>query len=119
VRKSLIFVLLLVPKIALATDITAFGVNQMRNLSTYSTRNVYDTISGIINIVLGFLGTIALLLILFAGFLWLTSQGDSSKIDQAKKLIGAAVAMVVVVFSSYAVAQFIISQLYQNTIQGG
>ncbi len=103
----------------LATDISSFGVNQMRNLSTYSTRSVYDTISGIVNIILGFLGTIALLLILFAGFLWLTSQGDSAKIDQAKKLIGAAVAMMVVVFSSYAIAQFIITQLYQNTIQGG
>ncbi len=122
-KKLLAFLLLLGPALAAspasATSINDFGVNQMRNLSTYSTRSVYDTISGIINIILGFLGTIAVLLFLFGGFKWLTSQGSSDKIDEAKKLMGAAVVGIAIIFASYAVSQFIISKLYENTIQGG
>ena len=119
-KKILVFLLLLAPSMASATaGLNAFGVNQMRNLSTFSTRSVYDTVSGIVNMVLGFLGTIAVLLFLFAGFKWVTSQGDSGKIDEAKKLMGAAVVGIAIIFASYAVSQFIIAKLYENTIQGG
>ncbi len=123
-KKLLAFLLLLGPALAASpasatATINDFGVNQMRNLSTFSTRSVYDTIAGIINIILGFLGTIAVLLFLFGGFKWVTSQGESNKIDEAKKLMGAAVVGIAIIFASYAVSQFIISQLYQNTIQGG
>ena len=111
---------LLLPGMALAaTGLDNFNVNALNNISTYSTRNIYSTVSGIINIVLGFLGTIGVLLFLFGGFKWMTSQGDSKQIDDAKMMMGAAVVGVAIVFVSYAVANFFIGSLYNNTISGG
>lgn len=117
-KKLLAFLLLLAPSVASAQGLQNFNLNALNNLSTYSTKNVYQTIAGVINIILGFLGTIAVLLFLFGGFKWLTSQGSSDKIDEAKKLMGAAVVGIAIIFASYAVSTFVISSLYNNTISG-
>ena len=115
--KKLLALLLLVPSMAsAASPIENFNINAMNNLYTYSTRSPYATISGIINIILGLLGTIAVLLFLFAGFKWLTSQGSSDKIDEAKKLMGAAVVGIAIIFASYALSTFIITSLAEQTL---
>jgi hypothetical protein len=41
----------------------------------------------IIQIVLSFLGVIALALVMYAGFLWLTSNGEEDKVATAKKIL--------------------------------
>ena len=42
-------------------------------------------LSRIINIILTLLGTVAVVIILFGGFKWMTSGGDGSNIESAKK----------------------------------
>ena len=69
----------------------------------------------VINIFLGFLGIIAVLLILFGGFKWMTAAGDEGKVDEAKKLIAAGVIGLVVILAAFAIAQFVISALYNAT----
>src|SRR3989339_534745 len=71
--------------------------------------------SAVINIMLGFLGIIAVLIILLGGFKWMTAAGDEGKVDEAKKLIGAGVIGLVVILSAFAIAQFVISALYNAT----
>ena len=74
------------------------------------------TIAGsVINIFLGFLGIIAVLLILFGGFKWMTAAGDEGKIDESKKLIAAGVIGLVVILAAFGIAQFVISALYGAT----
>lgn len=116
--KKLLAFLLLIPAIpaSAAATLENFNPNALNTLYTYSTKSVYATISGIINIILGFLGTIAVLLFLFGGFKWLTSQGSSDKIDEAKKLMGAAVVGIAIIFASYAASTFIIGSLFNNTV---
>ena len=65
----------------------------------------------IINIALGFLGVIALLIILYAGFLWMTSGGDEEKIRRAKKTLIRAAIGLLIIFSSWAFVSFLISRL--------
>lgn len=65
----------------------------------------------IINIVLGFLGAIALLLMLYAGFLWMTSGGDEDKVSRAKKTLISAAIGLLIIFSSWAITSFLISRL--------
>ncbi|OGF26195.1 hypothetical protein A2331_01975 [Candidatus Falkowbacteria bacterium RIFOXYB2_FULL_34_18] len=71
--------------------------------------------SAVINILLGFLGIIAVLIILLGGFKWMTAAGDEGKVDEAKKLIGAGVIGLVVILSAYGLALFIIDKLYTAT----
>ncbi|MFH0891811.1 MAG: pilin [Candidatus Falkowbacteria bacterium] len=69
----------------------------------------------VINIFLGFLGIIAVLLILFGGFKWMTAAGDEGKVDEAKKLIAAGIIGLVVILAAFAIAQFVINALYNAT----
>ncbi|PLX20669.1 hypothetical protein C0584_05515 [Candidatus Parcubacteria bacterium] len=71
--------------------------------------------ANVIRIFLGFLGIIALVLILYAGFLWTTSAGDPSKIDKAKKILVSAIIGLLIILSSFAIASFILSRLLSAT----
>ncbi|OGF25679.1 hypothetical protein A2303_06790 [Candidatus Falkowbacteria bacterium RIFOXYB2_FULL_47_14] len=69
----------------------------------------------VVNIMLGFLGIIAVVIILLGGFKWMTAAGDEAKVDEAKKLIGAGVIGLVVILAAFGVAQFVINALYGAT----
>jgi len=72
-------------------------------------------VANVIRIFLGFLGLIALILILYAGILWTTSAGDSTKIDKAKKILVSAVIGLLIILSAFAIASFILSRLLGTT----
>jgi len=67
-------------------------------------------IARIVQIALSFLGIIALILNLYAGFLWMTSGGDEDKIDRAKKILRNAIIGLVIILSSWAITTYIISR---------
>lgn len=64
-----------------------------------------------VNVVLGMLGLILVVLIIYAGFIWTTAQGDSKKVDKAKDMIKQAVIGLIIVFAAYAIAQFVMINL--------
>lgn len=72
-------------------------------------------IARVINIALGFLGVIAVGIILYAGFKWMTANGDEDKITDAKKILRDGVIGLVIVLSSWAIATFILSKLSDAT----
>lgn len=72
-------------------------------------------IARIIRTALGLLGIVALVLILYAGFVWMTAGGDEEKISQAKKILLNAVIGLVIILSSYAIASFVINRLVGAT----
>jgi cysteine-rich repeat protein len=73
----------------------------------------------IINVVLGLLAIIMLGLILYAGFLWMTSGGNAEQVERAKLMIRNAIIGVVLILSSWAIASFVINALISATGSGG
>jgi len=69
----------------------------------------------VINIMLGFIGIIAVIIILLGGFKWMTAAGNEEKIDEAKKLIGAGVIGLIVILAAFALAQFVLNAMYGAT----
>ena len=69
----------------------------------------------IINIALGILGIIAVGIILLGGFKWMTAGGNEDKASEARQLLGAGVIGLVIILSSWALATFIINQIYGAT----
>jgi len=61
----------------------------------------------IIQIALSFLGVIGISLIMYAGFLWMTSGGEEEKISSAKKILINSVIGLVIILSSWAIATFV------------
>ena len=97
-------------RLAFAQDFGAAAVNS--GLDGALAADDPRTIVGrIINIGLGFLGVIAVGLIIYAGFLWMTSGGEEEKISQAKKILVSAVIGLGIVLASWAIATFVINKL--------
>jgi hypothetical protein len=65
------------------------------------------------------LGVIFLILVLYAGYLWMTVGGDSKQIDSAKAMLRNAVIGLVVIMSAWAITSFIFGSLSNATDVGG
>ena len=68
----------------------------------------------IIRGILGFLGLIAVILIMYAGFNWMTAGGVSDKVTKAKSLIINSVIGLIVILSAYAIAEFITNLILRS-----
>ena len=77
--------------------------------------NIILIIARLIRAFLGILGIIFVLLVLYAGFLYMTSQGEAAKTEKAKKMISQAVIGMLIIFSSYAIASFVINAIVGAT----
>jgi len=73
------------------------------------------TVAKIIRVALGFLGIIAIGLVLYGGFLWLTSAGDASRVEKAKKLLISAGIGLLIILSAWGIVTFILSSLLSAT----
>ena len=71
--------------------------------------------ANVINVVLGFLGIIAVVLIIYAGFLWMTAAGNDDKVTTAKSLMTAAVIGLVIILAAFGIAQFVLTSLIGAT----
>jgi hypothetical protein len=67
-----------------------------------------ETIGNIITVALGFLGVLFIVLILYAGFLWLIANGDDTKIKKAKGMMINSIIAVVIIFLAYAITNFVL-----------
>ena len=65
----------------------------------------------IVNSALGFLGILFLILILYAGYLWMTAQGESDKVEQAKKILKNSIIGLIIVISAFAIYNLMIVSL--------
>lgn len=98
---------------ALATPLeTGIGYGTYTGLGT---KDIREGVMAVINVLLGFLGIIAIVIILYGGFVWLTAAGNEEKVSQAKKIITAGIIGLIIIFVSYAIAEFVISSLITAT----
>ncbi len=80
----------------------------------YNTPKAIPTLVGdTIEVLLGMIGIIFLILLLYAGFLYLTAGGEGDKVKKAKQLIGNAVIGIVIVVAAYALTRFVVALLIQ------
>jgi len=116
-----ILVLPVVASKALAqTDANStFGIttvdNSLNGTLGKSNTDPRTLIVNILNIALGFLGVIAVGIILFGGFKWMTAAGNEDKVEEAKKVLSAGVIGLLIVLSSWALATYAIGALYNTT----
>jgi hypothetical protein len=76
------------------------------------------TVASIINVALGVLGAVAVSLIVYAGFLWMTAAGNDEQVDKAKSVMSAAVIGLAIIMSAYVITQFVFQSLTRAT-KGG
>ena len=74
-------------------------------------KDLKESFNSIIQIILSFLGILAVIIILWGGFIWMTAAGDEGKVDKAKKLIISGIVGIVIILSAYIIANFVITQV--------
>lgn len=78
-----------------AVDIPAININE-------------STVGAVMNTVYFWAGTVAVLVIIVAGFYFINSRGDSNKVQIAKNAILGAVIGLIIILLAFIITQFII-----------
>ncbi|MFH1565465.1 MAG: hypothetical protein ABIC82_06560 [bacterium] len=95
-------------------DGTKYGFGYATALDM-GTRDLRESIMGVLNVLMGFLGTIAIVIILAGGFKYMTAMGSEDKTGEAKKLITSGVIGLAIILSSYTIAYFVVTSLTKAT----
>lgn len=72
-------------------------------------------IGGIIRAALGLIGVILVVLIIYAGFLWMTAAGEEEKVTKAKDIIKNCIIGIVIIFAAYAITNFVVNSILTGT----
>ena len=65
-------------------------------------------IGRVINSILGIVGSLALVMFIYGGLIWMTSSGSSDKVKQGRDIILWAAIGLVIIFSAYGLVRFVI-----------
>lgn len=63
----------------------------------------------LIQAVLLLLGTIALVLIIYAGFMWMFARGNEEKVETARSILTSAIIGLVIIIGSYSIGSYVFS----------
>ena len=75
------------------------------------TADLESTVIKILQWALGLLGLVAVIIIMYGGFVWLTAAGNEEKIRKAKRILRDAVIGLVIIMLAWAIVTFIIGRL--------
>lgn len=67
-----------------------------------------DLIAKVINSVLGIVGSLALVMFIYGGILWMTSSGSAYQVKKGRDILLWAAVGLVVIFSAYGLVRFVI-----------
>ena len=82
--------------------------------SPLGTSSIPQLIGRIIAGVLALTGVIALVMFIYGGVIWMTSQGNTEAITKAKKTIVWSILGLVLIFTSYALVNFVLQAIGQG-----
>jgi hypothetical protein len=104
----------ILPSFALAQG-TNLYINELAEPIGLGTQDVRLTIASILNVALGLLGIIAVVIIIYSGFIWMTAGGNDDRIKEAKTMLINGLIGLIIIITSYAVARFVINALLAAT----
>lgn len=96
-----------------ATNTTATGVNLVNPLATSDVRVIIGTL---IKAALGLSGSLALVMFIWGGFMWLTSNGNAEKIEKGKQIIIWATLGLIFIFFGYTIVNAVISAITSGSV---
>lgn len=88
-------------------DKTVEKVDAFKN-QPIDTNSFLQTKAGqVIGVVLSFVGVIFFGLMIYAGILWMTAQGNDQQVAKAKGILVSSIIGLIIVFAAYAITSFI------------
>ncbi len=114
----IVFFSFLAPKV-MAAESDVLGTQIVENDINLESTSPRTVVVKVINIALGLLGIIAVCIVIFAGFKWMTSGGDEDKISEAKKMLKNGVIGLAIILASWGIVTFIFKSLTDDETSNG
>ncbi|MCK4539697.1 Ig-like domain-containing protein [Candidatus Parcubacteria bacterium] len=103
-------------------DVSAqeIGMNYAENLDLPSPaeKDIRVVLVEIVRYFITFLGIIAVAMVMYSGFLWMTSNGEPEKVAKAKRTLINSIIGLIIIISAFAIVTFIIN-LIGDGMSGG
>jgi len=78
-----------------------------------------EILGTVVSAFLGLLGMIFIIIVLIAGYNWMTAGGNEEKVEKARKLLSRGVIGLIIVMTSYAIWYFVFEVLIAGSGSGG
>lgn len=95
---------------------TSYGLNETAGKvdafkgsisNTYDTNFLATKAGQLVGTLLAFVGVLFLILMIYAGLMWMTASGNEQTVDKAKSLIINAIIGLVIVLAAYGITTFV------------
>ena len=80
--------------------------------------SVASTLGLVVNVLLSFAGVIFMILMVYAGYLWMTARGDEPQVDKAQKIIRSAVIGLIIAVGAYSITNLIVPAILGRAAGG-
>ena len=109
------------------TPVHAIDIGQKR-VDTLAKQSGFDAatettlaanIGKVIAVALSMVGTIFLLITVYAGIVWMTARGDESKAESSQKMLRNALIGLIITLGAYSITAFVIPQIIGRSSTGG
>lgn len=85
--------------------------------TTGTPRDIRVILARLIKVFLGFLGIIFMILLVFAGFKWMTAGGNEKNVSDAQAQIRTAIIGLIIIMMAYSIANYVTICIYDVTTQ--
>lgn len=110
---------IIAPAVSLAASSTdTFGLNPINDTVQLGGSDLRVTVARVIKAILSGLGVIALGIVLYGGFVFMTAGGNEDKVATAKKILINGVIGLVIIMSAWGITTFVLSKLSEATGSG-
>jgi type IV secretory pathway VirB2 component (pilin) len=117
-KHAICFLMLFVMALPLLASAQDFGQDNLDKIQVpQGEEDLSVVVINIVNLVLGFLALIAVIIVLIAGFEWMTAGGNDDKVKTAQKRLRYGLTGLVIIFLAYAIVRFVLSKL--GSVSGG
>ncbi len=102
-----VFVFLGFPEVTNAVSV----IDPSSGLGFASDTDLIETIVAVVRWALGLMALVAVIMIIYGGFVWMTAGGNADRVDRAKKILLNAVIGLIVVMLSLAITFFVMNTI--------
>ncbi len=130
IKKIFILLFFLLPFLFVSNQALAYDFQNKTGLSETGGKAGYNVntqkneiylpryVGTIISIILGMVGVIFLVLMIYAGYLWMTARGNEEQVTKAKNIIQASIIGLIIVVAAYGITVFVARNLVNPASQG-
>ena len=74
-----------------------------------------ENVGDIIKVMLSLVGIIFTVLMVYAGYLWMTARGEASQVEKAQEIIKSSIIGIIITLAAYSISNFVVSKVVSKT----